>query len=220
MALWSRGRVVSRIRSAFALAAFTRAFDVTDDEAEDRAGSVRALRPSERSPRMDAVARGTAQEKVRRDAEIVTDRARGLTWASIAERHGLSARQARTVWTEHCEATGPADPAEALLAVQEAVAQIDQVVEDAALLALSTANDSVKVAALKLRLSALGQRFELQRLVGVLPYDLGWFLYDADTRATAQTIVRVLEEHDTPLEVMRDLQAAFPASAGRNGTLN
>ena len=38
----------------------------------------------------------TAQRKVERDAAVVRDRARGLTWPTIAARHGLSERQCRT----------------------------------------------------------------------------------------------------------------------------
>ena len=49
------------------------------------------------------VARVTAQQKVERDALIVGDRARGLTWATIEARHGVTERQCRTIWAERLQ---------------------------------------------------------------------------------------------------------------------
>jgi hypothetical protein len=42
----------------------------------------------------------TAQRKVERDAAVVRDRARGLTWATIAERHGLCERECLSMCRE------------------------------------------------------------------------------------------------------------------------
>ena len=42
----------------------------------------------------------SAHEKVARDDRIVADRARGLTWATIGARHGVTERQCRTIWAE------------------------------------------------------------------------------------------------------------------------
>jgi hypothetical protein len=114
--------------------------------------------------------RVTAQEKVRRDAAIAGDRARGLGWAQISERHGVSERQARTIWRERLQevSTEPVDVREAL---REAIAQLDAAIEDLALLAESTSNDSVRLGAIKARLAAMAERHELMRLSGLLPFD-------------------------------------------------
>src|SRR4051812_10719509 len=95
-----------------------------------------------------------AEGKVARDARIVADRARGMSWATVASRNGLSERMCLAVWKERlaAEPLEAADPREALL---EAAAQLDAAIEDLALLAQATANDAVQLGAIKARLAAM-----------------------------------------------------------------
>jgi hypothetical protein len=71
---------------------------------------------------------------VARDAKVVADRARGLTWPTIADRHALSERQCRSIWSEWVRER-PLEPTDPRDALREAVAQLDATIEDTALFA-------------------------------------------------------------------------------------
>src|SRR4051794_23905516 len=91
--------------------------------------------------------------QAKRNAEIVRDRARGLRWSTISSRHGLTQRQAQNIWAarrdeEHEQRV---DPDELVL---DEVASLDAAIEELALFAESTANDSVRLGAIKARIDA------------------------------------------------------------------
>ena len=110
-----------------------------------------------------------AASKVARDGRIVADRARGLTWATVAARYELYERQCVAIWKARlaAEPLEEVDPREALL---EAAAQLDAAIEELALLAEATANDAVQLGAIKARLTAMQQNHDLLRLAGPLPW--------------------------------------------------
>jgi hypothetical protein len=93
----------------------------------------------------------TAAEKVKRDARVVADRARG---AAVGDD-----RRAQTDFRS-------LRPAEV---VDEAVAQLESVIEELARLAESTKNDAVRLGAVKARAAALIQRLELLQALGRVP---------------------------------------------------
>ncbi|MEJ7569643.1 MAG: hypothetical protein WKF41_15430 [Gaiellaceae bacterium] len=112
--------------------------------------------------------RVTSEEKPRRDAGVIADRAHGFSWITIAERRDLSERMCRSIWNDHLreQPLGPDDPREAL---REAVAQYDAAIEDLALLAETTTNDPVRLGSIKARLDAMTRREDLLRIAGILP---------------------------------------------------
>jgi hypothetical protein len=163
------------------------------------------------------VARVTAQQKVERDAHIVADRSRGLTWATIEARHGVGERQCRTIWAERLReiSTEPVDVREAL---REAITQLDAAIEDCALLAESTSNDSVRLGAIKARLAAMGERDELLRLSGLLPFDARAVRTEAELRDINDLILGLFDKHGLGDDAKRELEEGFEAGlAGRNG---
>jgi hypothetical protein len=160
-------------------------------------------------PRLDA------HDKVQRDARIVVNRARGLGWGVIAARHDLSERQAQTVWREHHERHPLAADEDPFLALQEALAALDAVIEDAALLAERTTQDHVQLGAIKTRLAALGERF---RACGLVPHDLGLYRHEIETRAVARKILEAFDAHDVADDVRESvLEALAPARVSMNG---
>jgi hypothetical protein len=72
--------------------------------------SLSAIRLLEHDPSVKT----TAAEKVKRDARVVADRARGLRWTTVAERNGLSETQVRNTWRQRrsAEDFGSLRPAE------------------------------------------------------------------------------------------------------------
>jgi hypothetical protein len=158
---------------------------------------------------------GNAREKVKRDCEIVADRARGLTWRTIAARHGLSERQCRTVWAERRPPLAEALEGDLVAALEEALAGLDAVIEDCALLAERTANDAVRLGAIKARMAAMGERFSLLRACGLLPHDLGLWRQEIDLASLMRTMDEVFERHDVSTEALADLGEALRAHSVR-----
>jgi hypothetical protein len=163
------------------------------------------------------VARLTAQQKVVRDARIVADRARGLTWATIEARHGVTKRQCRTIWAERLRevSTEPVDVREAL---REAIVQLDAAVEDLALLAESTRHDAVRLGAVRSRIAAMGDKHELMRLSGLLPFDARAVRTEAELRDINDMILGLFDKHGLGDDAKRELEEGLEAGlAGRNG---
>jgi hypothetical protein len=98
-----------------------------------------------------------AAKKVRRDEQIVRDRASGLLWSTIAQNHHLSERQAREVWRERLAAE-PLEELDGRDWLRQVLLQTEQAVEELALLARTTRNDAVRLGAIRGRLAAMAQR--------------------------------------------------------------
>jgi hypothetical protein len=154
------------------------------------------------------VPRVPADEKVRRDALVVADRARGLTWPTIAARHDLSERQCRSVYSEFRgradrEAEDPEDEA------RDAVRLLEAVVEELALLSETTNNDAVQLGAIRTKLDAMCRRIELMQALGLLPRDLGLFEDRRDGRLMASALLSVLERHHVSPEAEDEMLEAL-----------
>ena len=145
---------------------------------------------------------------MRRGAEIVADRARGLRWATIAEKHSLSERQAREVWRERLSAEHleSLDGREAII---EALGQVEAGIEDLALLAQTTNNDSVRLGAIRARLDLMGRRVTLLRMGGYLPFTPRDAMVEANFRRTGEAIIEVMEKHGVLDDVADDLLEAL-----------
>jgi len=138
------------------------------------------------------VPRATSEEKVRRDAGVVADRAHGLSWATVAGRHDLSERMCRSIWNEHLreQPLGPDNPTEAL---REAAAYWDAAIEDLALLAETTRNDPVRLGAITRRLEAMSRKQELLRLAGVLPYTPQAMRTEANVQRMTEIVLELFD---------------------------
>jgi hypothetical protein len=80
---------------------------------------------------------------------VVADRLRGLTWPTIAQRHGLSERHCREI-LEQWRLSQPAlDELDPLELVQEALEQRAMLVEELALLVEKSKHDAVRLGALR-----------------------------------------------------------------------
>lgn len=166
-------------------------------------GAMNAPAASKPGPRMNA------REKIARDNQIVASRMRGLSWATIAAKHGLSERQCQTILEDY-RASHPRlrerDPIEILDDMLDAYAAAQ---EDLAIVAATTKHDATKVGAIRTRLDALAAQTNLLMLVGVLPRDLGVLRHDIDLHAMALEIVAVLNEFGVPIEARRALLEAI-----------
>ena len=163
------------------------------------------------------VARLTAQRKVECDALIVGDRARGLTWATIEARHGVTERKCRTIWAERLREVS-AEPVDVRDALREAIAQLDAAIEDCALLVESMNNDSVRLGAIKARLAAMGERDELLRLSGLMPFHARAVETERQLKDITDMIVDLFDKYGLPDAAKDELEEGLEAGlAGRNG---
>jgi hypothetical protein len=155
--------------------------------------------------------------KVARDERVAVDRARGLRWSTIARRHQISERHARELWKQRLD-TEPLERLDGTEAIAEALVQVEQVIEDFALLSEATRHDAVRLGALRSRMAALGVRVSLLRLGGYLPFTPRAAMVEADIRRMGADVVRVLERHAVADAVVDDLLEALRApAAGSNG---
>jgi hypothetical protein len=118
------------------------------------------------------VARATSAQQARRNREIVLDRARGFTWATVAERHGITTRRAQQVVRESRERSELEESADLEELVKEEIEALDQLIEDLADREARSENEAVKLGNTKLRLKGLERRVELRQALGILPDEL------------------------------------------------
>lgn len=160
------------------------------------------------------VPRLPAAEKVRRDERIVADRARGFRWQTIAERHKVSERHARQVWSDRLAAE-PLDTLGGAEAIAEGLLQLEAAIEDFSLLSERTSNDAVRIAAIRGRLAAMTDRMTLLRIAGFLPASWRAAATEADMLRVAETVRAVLKKHQPPDGLLADLIEALGRPAAR-----
>lgn len=154
------------------------------------------------------LSRCNAEAKVRRDAQIVADRARGLQWATISARYGLSERQCREIWKTYRATKREIFDERPEDAIIDVVASIDAVIEDLALVAESAKHDAVRLGAVKARLAAIRQRAEVLCAVGVLP-EPAHFAALVEYDRVIETIMGVFRENGVEDHVYAALATAL-----------
>ena len=147
--------------------------------------------------------RGTAAQKVERDARLVADRARGLGWTKLAEKYGITVRQCQNIWADR----GPSEPraeSDPVAELRDEIDFLDAAIEEYAELAQDTANDSIHLGAIKARVDAQKRRIELKRLYGLLPWD-GEQTMVAEIGELFNSVFGILERHGVGWEIQQDI---------------
>lgn len=114
-------------------------------------------------------------ERKRLGREIALERARGYTWRTVADHHGISARYAQQLLRAFRE--GPessVEPVTCTEAMAEEIELHNQLIEDYTEFIETTTNPSVKLGAMKQRLHAVETRRKLLQATGYLPYELAF----------------------------------------------
>jgi hypothetical protein len=115
----------------------------------------------------------TTSERAERNAAIVADRARGLSWSLIAQNHDVTDRHARRVAAEQRDTAAPSLlQRDAIAIVEEVLHDFDTAIHELAVLAAETDHDSSRLGAIKARLDVQRSRIELLQMVGALPREL------------------------------------------------
>jgi hypothetical protein len=160
------------------------------------------------------VKRLAAQEKVDRDRQVVADCLRGLTWATIAQRHGLSERHCREI-VEQWRVSQPAlDQLDPLELIQEALERRETLIEEFALLAEGSNHEAVRLGALKARHAALIDYTGLLIACGLLPPSLGQAAVEIDVHRLTQHILDVFDRYGVDEAARRDLVELLRGGTG------
>src|SRR5689334_21857202 len=108
-------------------------------------------------------------EKVRRDADIVAARRRGISYEQIGQSFGLHADSCRRIVRAERERRPPLAPQDAEAEVAELHEIYAGAIEELAVLSATTNHPSAQVAAIKARVDFAEKRFLLQQSVGCAP---------------------------------------------------
>jgi hypothetical protein len=145
-------------------------------------------------------------ERLRRNAQILAERAGGTPLGELAHRYGLSERQVRYI----CDAEGApvtqAGAREAEALVHGVLADYQRVAVELEELSRTKAHPTVRLGAVKAKLNLLKDRTQFLTATGLIQQSLGELEsqdYQEDAIALANTILDVLDEYAVPLEVHR-----------------
>jgi hypothetical protein len=149
-------------------------------------------------------------EKAKRNAEIIVDRALGMTWPQIAAKHSITARGAQMVYRQwRDDAMEAYNEDEALELAFDYKTRFEAVEARFAEIASSSINDAARVGALRSLVTTTVQRLALDQAVGRLPRNLGKLRVELDVRHVSQVVVATMKKHGVPEEAMREIQLAL-----------
>ena len=84
---------------------------------------------------------------------------------------------------------------------------LDAVIDELAQLAEQTANDSVRLGAIKAKVDAQARRLELKRAAGMLPWNLRLLKYDAEVTEVAGVVLGVLKKYEVSVDARKEILA-------------
>lgn len=151
----------------------------------------------------------TAAETHKRNMEIVTAKARGLSAEVLATTFGIGARRVHQIVAEY-RATMPSlrqhDPTEV---VDDMLWGYQAAIEELALIASTTNSDTVKVQAVSKRTEVQEKVIALLQQLGHVPQDLGELRIISDLDALADRVAKVLDDYGVADNVRDALIAAL-----------
>lgn len=156
----------------------------------------------------------TARDQARRDDQIIRARMRGVSWPTIAARHGLSERRCQQVMAEYRESHPTARHRSPMELLDEILGGYEAAREDLAEVAATTAHDATRVGAIRTSVAILEAQAGLLTALGVMPR-VRQLALEIDVRALAHRIMGVLNEHDAPGELRDALLRALDGGDGR-----
>lgn len=146
----------------------------------------------------------TESERLERNAELCRDRARGQSWAYLAEKYGLQILQCQRVyadWRRENQSTFMGR--EPIAVVHSMLDRLESWIEQLAEVADSSEADAIKISAINAQLNALTRTAELMQATGILPHDLGTLRLELDVQTLAVKLVTVLTEQGATPELKR-----------------
>lgn len=163
------------------------------------------------------MARLTAVEKVKRDAQLVTDRSMGMTFPLVAAKHGLKERQAKDIYYAWRDSTIEDQLDEDAVALAfDYKTRYEAVESRLAEVAMSADNDSARVGALRALIVTTNQRLALDQALGKLPRNLGALRIELDVRHVSAVLVKILERYEIPEEGLREIARALQGDPALN----
>lgn len=153
----------------------------------------------------------SAADRIRRNAQILADRAGGEPVSTIAERHDLTTRQVRSICND-----GETPVVQTTIERSEALAvsvlaDYEKLRRDLDRLSTSRRDPNTQLGAIKAKISVVKQQTDFLLATGLISRDLSAIDYERDAVELAETLLEVLEEQKVPWEVQNALIEAVEA---------
>lgn len=155
-------------------------------------------------------------EQQARDAEIVADKALGLSWDALAKKHKVSTDTCRRAWNAWWENNKPEMNRNPLDVVQEAIARYEELMSHFAVISKEAPDANNKIGAGKAVMEAQTRMLELMQATGLLPKHLGTLRYITDVRVIVQVVTEVFKEDDVPLATAEKIAQRLEQRAAMN----
>ena len=144
-----------------------------------------------------------------RNAQIVSARGEGESWAMIERQFGVSARQARRIVKDIGMSTTNTMMIDPVEIVEAAVMRCEALISQLAQIADAAENPAVAVNAIRAQIRATESEIALLQNAGMLPIPLSIIGYQIDAQRAAFKAVQVLDRHGVSLEAKKELAAAL-----------
>ena len=151
-------------------------------------------------------------DRSRRNAEIVTARVQGDSWAKIEQRFDVSARQARRIVKD----LGYADVTTALDSVDVVVRALDRCEANIGYLSAvagAAKNHGLILSAIEAQMRVTEHELNLLRDIGLLPARPSNMAEYTRKQRVVQRAVEVLERHQVPQAAREDLMSVLRGSS-------
>jgi hypothetical protein len=147
--------------------------------------------------------------RVSRNAQIVSARGGGDSWATIERRFGVSARQARRIVKDVGTCTPDTAIMDPVEIVEAAVMRCEALISQLAEIADVADKPVVAVNAIRAQIRVTESEVVLLQNAGMLPIPLSIVGYQLDAQRAASRAVQVLDRHGVSLEAKEELLAAL-----------
>lgn len=134
-----------------------------------------------------------------RHAMVISLRAQGMSWATVAFESGLSMGFAKAVWKRFVdEGKLTIQQTDPVAVVFEQISRLDADIETLALLSKNADNANAKVGAIRTKSELMKQQVVLLQAVGLMPKTLGKISVEVEQRYVIQQLMVFVNEFVDP----------------------
>ena len=162
--------------------------------------------------------RRTQAEVLARQRAISEDRTvRNMTWAAIADKHGMGEKEARESYRRYAKDILPLiTDQKPLETVLQYLATLEALRAELAAVSAQARNDSARVGALREIRNTLAKEIELLQHAGQIPSNLGDRRARAEQERLANAIVEVLRRHGVAQHISDEIAEAIVQAGGQS----
>lgn len=154
-------------------------------------------------------------ERESRDLKIVTAKSRSISDADVATSLDVSIATVQSVMKKWRDSEPDLETIDPIRMIEAMLFELRGSIEEYALVAATTKQDSVRVGAINKRVETILQTAALMQTTGVLPHDLGTLKIDLEVRAFASIVLEGFREFGVADEIVDKVVKRVEEAAGR-----